>query len=52
MVEFDKWYASTAENPCNLGAYCIIEVSLVLRSAHIAPKDQDRMVFYINNYIN
>ena len=52
MVELDKWHASTAENPCNLGAHRIIEVSLVLRSAHVVPRDQDRMVFYVNNYID
>ena len=52
MVELDKWHASTAENPRNLGAHRIIEVSLVLRSAHVVPRDQDRMVFYVNNYID
>ena len=52
MVELDKWHASTAENPRNLGAHRIIEVSLVLHSAYVVPKDQDRMVFYVNNYID
>ena len=52
MVELDKWHASMAENPRNLGAHRIIEVSLVLRSAHVIPRDQDRMVFYVNNYID
>ena len=52
MVELEKWYASTAENPRNLGAYRIIEVSSVLRSAHVVPRDQDRAVFYVNNYID
>ena len=52
MVELEKLYASTAENPCNLGAHRIIEVSSVLRSAHVVPRDQDRAVFYVNNYID
>ena len=39
------------KNPRNLGAYCIIKVSLVLRSTHVVPRNQDRRVFYINNYI-
>ena len=52
MVELDKWQASMAENPCNLGAHRIIEVSSVLHSVHIVPRDQDRMVFYVNNYID
>ena len=41
-----------AENPCNLDAHCIIKVFSVLYSAHIIPKDQNRIVFYINNSIN
>ena len=52
MVELGKWYTSTAENPHNLGAHCIIEVSSVFRSVRIVPRDQDKAVFYINNYIN
>ena len=52
MVELDKWQASTAENLHNLGTHCIIEVSLVLRSAHVVLRDQDKMVFYVNNYID
>ena len=52
MVELEKWHVSTAENPRNLGAHHIIEVSSVLRSAHVVPRDQDRAVFYVNNYID
>ena len=52
MVELDKWHALMAENPRNLGAHCIIEVSLVLRNTHVVPRDQDRMIFYINNQID
>ena len=52
MVELEKWHASMAENPRNLGAHRIIEVFLVLRSTHVVPKDQDRAVFYVNNYID
>ena len=52
IVELDKWHASTAENSRNLGARCIIEVFSVLRSAHVIRRDQDRVVFYVNNYID
>ena len=52
MIEFDKWHVSTVENLCNLGAHCNIEVFSVLRSAHGVSKDQDRLVFYVNNYID
>ena len=52
MVELDKWHILTTENSCNLGAHCITEVSLVLRSVYVIPRDQDRMVFYVNNYID
>ena len=44
--------ASIAENFCNLGAHRIIEISLVLRNAHMVPRDQDKFVFYVNNYID
>ena len=37
------------ENPRNLGAYYIIEVSLVLHSAQVVPKNQIKMIFYVNN---
>ena len=39
-------------NPQNLGAHHNNEVSLVLRSTHLGLKDQDRAVFYVNNYID
>ncbi len=52
MIELEKIYASIVENLYNFGAYRIIEISLVLRSAHVAPRDQDKVVFYVNNYIN
>ena len=52
MVKLDKWYALTAENPRNFGAHRIIKISSILRSAHIVPKNQDKIVFYINNYID
>ena len=44
--------ALTTENPRNLGAHWIIEIFLVLCSAHLVPKDQDKFVFYVNNYID
>lgn len=41
-----------AENPRNIDTYYIIKVSLVLRIAYVVPKNQDRIVFYVNNYID
>lgn len=52
MFELEKWHVSTAKNPCNLGTYCIIKVSSVLRNTNIVPRDQDGAVFYVNNYID
>ena len=52
MVELEKMRASTAEHPRNLGAHRIIEISSILRSAHVVPRDQERIVFYVNNYID
>ncbi len=40
------------KNPRNLDTHQIIEISLVLRNTHIVFKNQDKIVFYINNYIN
>lgn len=36
---------------CNLGAYYIIEITTVLYNTNIVSKDQERNIFYINNYI-
>ncbi len=52
MIELEKMRASIAENLYNLGAYRIIEISSLLRSAHVMPRDQDKVVFYVNNYID
>lgn len=41
-----------ADNPFNLGAHWMIEISSVLQSAHMVPRNQDKVVFYINKYIN
>ena len=52
MIKLEKMRTSTAENPRNLGAHRILEISSVLRDAHMLPKDQDKFVFYVNNYID
>ncbi len=44
--------ASITENLRNLGAHWIIKISLVLHSAHVVPRNQDKVVFYVNNYID
>ncbi len=51
MIKLEKMRVSITENSHNLGAYWIIEISSILRSAHVVPRDQDNLVFYINNYI-
>ena len=45
-------HAWTVKNLCNLGTYQMIKISSVLRNTHIVPKDQDKFVFYIDNYID
>ena len=52
MVELEMWCASTAKNPRNLSTYHIIEISSILYTAHVVPRDQKRIVFYVNNYID
>ena len=52
MIKFEKMYALTAKNPYNLSAHWIIKISSVLRSTYMVLKDQNKYVFYINNYID
>ncbi len=52
MIELEKMRASITENPRTLGAHRIIEIFSILRSAHVVPRDQDKVVFYVNNYID
>ncbi len=52
MIELEKICISIAENPRNLGIYRIIKISLVLCSAYVVSRDQDKVMFYVNNYID
>ncbi len=45
IVELKKICALMTEHPRNLGAYRIVEISSILRSAHVVPRDQERIVF-------
>ena len=52
IIEFKKMYALIVENPCNLATHQIIGILLVLHNTHVIPRDQDKFVFYVNNYID
>lgn len=52
MIEYKKICALIKKNPRNLGTHQMIEISLVLHSAHIVPRYEDKFVFYINDYID
>lgn len=52
IIELVKLRILITKKFCNLGVYQIIEILLVFRSAHIIPKNQDKFVFYVNNYID
>ena len=52
IVEFEKMYILMAKHLCNLAAYYIVKISLILRTAYIISKNQKKIVFYVNNYIN
>ncbi len=54
IVELEKMCTctSTAKHPRNLGAYRIIEISSILHSTHIVLRNQERIIFYVNNYID
>ena len=52
LIVLDKMCASIAKNPCNFGTHWIIKIFLSLRGAYMVPRDQDKVVIYINNYID
>ena len=52
MIELDNIRALTVENSHNLDAKKIIEILSVLHSTHVVPRDQEKFVFYVNNYID
>lgn len=52
MIGLQKIRALIADNLRNLAGQKIIEIFLVLQSSHIVYRDQDKVVFYINNYID
>ncbi len=52
MIELKKMYALITENPRNLSASQISKIFLILRNTYVVPKDQNNIVFYVNNYID
>ena len=52
MIEFEKMCTLNIGNLYYLGVYQMIEILSSLYSPYIVAKDQDKFVFYINNYIN
>lgn len=40
-----------AKNPCNLDTHQTIKILLISYSAYVISKDQNKFVFYVNNYI-
>lgn len=51
MIEFEKMRTLIAKNSRNLDDYKIIKILLVLCKAYIIFSDQNKFLFYINNYI-
>lgn len=41
-----------AKHVSNLGAYYIIELFLIFHIEYVVFNDQEKIIFYINNYIN
>lgn len=52
IIKLWKIRVLTAENPGNLSGHQIIEISLVFYNAYVITKDQEKFVFYINNYMD
>ncbi len=52
MIELEKICTLIVENSGILTVYWIIKILLVLCSAYVIFKDQNKFMFYINNYID
>lgn len=52
IFEFEKISTLMAKNLFKLNAYQIIKILLVLYNTYKVLKNQDKLIFYINNYIN
>lgn len=52
MIEFEEMYVLIVENFHNLDLYWIIEISLILYSINVTPRNQNKVIFYVINYIN
>lgn len=50
-MKFKKMYTLIVENSCNFSNYLIIKILLFLYSTHMISKNQDTVVFYVNNHI-
>ena len=52
MVKLKKMCVLIAKNSRNLGACRMIEIFSILYNAHVIFRNQDKVVFYVNNYID
>ena len=52
MIEFKKIPTSTTKNPFDLSVYQIIEIFSILCSTYFVSRDQNKVVSFVNNYIN
>lgn len=52
MIKLEKIHTLTIENHHNINTHLVIEILSVLHSAYMIFRDQDKIGFYINNYMN
>lgn len=52
MMKLEKIYIVTAKNFCNLSISQIIKILLILFNIYIVFKDENKLMFYIPNYID
>lgn len=52
MIEFEKQHILIAKYSRNLETHCIVKIFLILHSVYIIPKNQEKIVFYVNNNID
>lgn len=52
MAELEKYSTLKVDKPLDLGTHQFYKIFLILRNAHVMPRDNDGKVFYFMNYID
>ena len=52
IIKLESMSVLITKNPNNLSTHPIIEIFLILYSVYIVFKDLNKLIFYVNNYID